>query len=100
MLAPGEPFPRAAAWRCYGALLIFYVAVGSPLDQVGERFLFSAHMLQHQLLIYPAAVLFLRGLPAWMIDPLLRVPIVHGPMWLLTRPVVAVLTLAVVVGTW
>ncbi len=66
---PGEPFPRARAWQFYSSLVIFYISVGSPLDQIGERFLFSAHMLQHQLLIYPAAFLFLRGLPYWMIDP-------------------------------
>src|SRR5436190_21423169 len=70
-LAPGTPFPRRQAGFFYVALLIFYFAVGSPLDQIGERFLFSAHMLQHQLLIYPAAVLFLLGIPSWMLDPLL-----------------------------
>eukprot|EP01041_Mallomonas_annulata_P033543 gene33543-biopygen25809 len=59
----GEPFPRAQAWSFYTALVVFYLAVGSPLDQIGERFLFSAHMLQHQLLIYPAAIFFLLGLP-------------------------------------
>ncbi|MEO7415256.1 MAG: cytochrome c oxidase assembly protein [Opitutaceae bacterium] len=69
-----EPFPRAKAWQFYSALVIFYLAVGSPLDQIGERFLFSAHMLQHQLLIYPAAILFLRGLPHWMIDAVLDRP--------------------------
>ena len=59
-LAPGAPFPRAHAFQFYSALVIFYLAVGSPLDQIGERFLFVVHMLQHQLLIYPAAILFLR----------------------------------------
>src|SRR3982750_3403243 len=73
-LAPDAPFPRRAAWRFYSALIIFYLAVGSPLDQIAERFLFSAHMLQHQLLIYPAAILFLRGLPSWMIDAVLDQP--------------------------
>ena len=48
------PFPRGRAVMFYSALVIFYLAVGSPLDQIGERFLFSAHMLQHQILIYPA----------------------------------------------
>jgi putative membrane protein len=67
-LAPGAPFPRRQAWAFYGSLVIFYLAVGSPLDQMGERFLFSAHMLQHQLLVYPAAILFLLGLPRWMFD--------------------------------
>src|SRR4051812_13885714 len=69
--AGGSPvvpaFPRRHAFLFYSSLLIFYLAVGSPLDQIGERFLFSAHMLQHQLLIYPAAILFLVGLPDWMI---------------------------------
>jgi len=55
-------FPRRQAWCFYASLVIFYLAVGSPLDQIGERFLFSAHMLQHQLLMYPAALLFLLGL--------------------------------------
>lgn len=67
-LAPGAPFPRKHAWYFYSALVVFYLAVGSPLDQIGERFLFSAHMLQHQLLVYPAAIFFLLGLPSWMID--------------------------------
>ena len=59
--AGGTPFPRAHAIRFYSALFIFYLAVGSPLDQAGERFLLSAHMVQHQLIIYPAAILFLTG---------------------------------------
>ncbi len=67
-LPADTPFPRAHAWRFYSALFIFYLAVGSPLDQIGERFLFSAHMLQHQLLVYPAAILFLLGVPWWMAD--------------------------------
>ena len=67
-------FPRGHAFRFYLSLFVFYLAVGSPLDQIGERFLLSAHMLQHQLLIYPAAILFLLGLPHWMVDPLLGLP--------------------------
>src|SRR6266540_6388024 len=70
-IAPGESYPRSRAWMFYSSLAIFYFAVGSPLDQIGERFLFSVHMLQHQLLIYPAAILFLLGIPAWMIDAFL-----------------------------
>lgn len=70
--APWAPFPKRQAWAFYGSLVTFYLAVGSPLDQIGERFLFSAHMLQHQLLVYPAAILFLLGLPTWMLDGLLQ----------------------------
>jgi len=90
----------AQAVQFYLALVIFYLAVGSPLDQVGERFLFSAHMFQHQLLIYPAAILFLRGLPSWMIDPLLSLPALRVPLRIFTHPVLAAVTLAIVLGVW
>lgn len=100
LAGPAAPFPRRHAWCFYSALVIFYAAVGSPLDQIGERFLFSAHMLQHQLLIYPVPVLFLVGLPAWMIDALLVRPVPRALVGFFTRPVVAVVTFAVILGTW
>lgn len=99
-LAPGIPFPRGHAFRFYLALFIFYVAVGSPLDQIGERFLFAAHMLQHQLLIYPAAILFLLGLPHWMIDPVLGRPAIAAPLRVLLKPVSCAVIYSLVVGIW
>jgi len=99
-LAPGAAFPRGHAIRFYSSLLVFYVAVGSPLDQIGERFLFSAHMLQHQLLIYPAAILFLLGIPSWMIDHLIAWPLVQHPLRLITQPVVCAIVYSGVIGVW
>jgi putative membrane protein len=87
-LEPGAPYPVRQAAEFYAALLIFYLAVGSPLDQAGERFLLSAHMVQHQLLMYPAAVLFLLGLPGWLVRPVTAARALRGPLWLFTRPVV------------
>jgi putative membrane protein len=99
-LAPGAPFPRAHAFQFYSALVIFYLAVGSPLDQIGERFLFVVHMLQHQLLIYPAAILFLRGLPHWMVDPVLARPALRLPIRLITQPVIAGLLYTLIISLW
>lgn len=99
-LAPGAPFPTGHAVRFYLGLLFFYLAVGSPLDQVAERLLFSAHMLQHQLLIYPAAILVLQGLPHWMIDPLLAPRVVRGPLRLITHPLGCGIVFSLVVGVW
>jgi len=93
-------FPRGHAVRFYSALLLFYLAVGSPLDQIGERFLFSAHMFQHQLLAYPAAVLFLLGLPAWMIDPLLAHTLPASMRRWLFNPIVCGLIYSLVIGIW
>ncbi len=94
------PFPRRKAFLFYGALIVFYLAVGSPLDQVGEGYLLSAHMLQHQLLIYPAAILFLQGIPSWMIDPWLRQPSINGLGRIVTRPLACALIFLLVFGLW
>ena len=99
-LAPGEPFPRAQAWKFYTSLVIFYLAVGSPLDQVGEGFLFSAHMLQHQLLIYPAALFFLLGLTPWMVDPVLARPELRRPLRVLTHPLSCAVVFTLVISLW
>ncbi len=99
-LAPGEPFPRRHAIRFYSALLIFYLAVGSPLDQIGERFLLSAHMVQHQLLTYPAAVLFLWGLPDWLVAPVLGRPTLRPLFRGLFHPVICGLIYIVTISVW
>jgi putative membrane protein len=99
-LAPGAAYPTGAAVRYYGALVIFYLAVGSPFDQLGERFLLSAHMVQHQLLMYPAAVLFLLGLPAWVVRPVTAARSFQGLLRLLTRPLVAGTLYVAVYSVW
>ncbi len=99
-LAPGAPFPRGHAWRFYSSLVIFYLAVGSPLDQIGERFLFSAHMLQHLILVYPAAMLFLLGLPHWMVDPVLAQPALKRSLRLLFHPLICGLIYTLTISLW
>lgn len=99
-LAPGAPFPTRHAIRFYASLVVFYLAVGSPLDQIAERFLFSAHMLQHQLLTYPAAILFLLGLPSWMVDPLLARTGLRGLGRFLANPLICALIYSLVISLW
>ena len=94
------PFPRRQAWCFHASLIIFYLAVGSPLDQIGERFLFSAHMLQHQLLMYPAALLFLLGLPSWMIDGFLARSGLQRVFALFTNPLGCALIFSLVISLW
>ena len=96
----GTAYPRGYACRFYAALVVFYLAVGSPLDQIGERFLFSAHMLQHQLLIYPAAILFLTGIPAWMVDLALARRSVQPAARALAHPLSCALVFTLVISLW
>lgn len=70
-IAPEAPYPkRALAWFI-GAVVSFYLAVGSPLDAAGENFLFSAHMVQHNILMYMTALCTVLALPDWLVDGLL-----------------------------
>jgi putative membrane protein len=94
------PFPRRQAVMFYSALVIFYLAVGSPLDQIAERFLLSAHMLQHQLIIYPAAILLLLGLPDWMVSPLTGRRGLQPALRILTSPVVCGIVFTAVMTGW
>lgn len=85
-IAPGAKYPLTQVILFYTALIITYLAVGSPLDQLGEQFLFSAHMVQHMLLIYVATTLFIYGTPSWLIDWLLKPEPIRKTMSLLTHP--------------
>jgi len=98
--APDAAYPRRQALGFYASLVIFYLAVGSPLDQIGERFLFSAHMLQHQLLTYPAAILFLYGLPTWLVDPVLGRPGLRPLVRVAAHPIICGLIYTIVIGVW
>lgn len=100
-LAPGAPYPVGAAVRFHLGVLAAYLAVGSPLDQVGEAYLFSAHMLQHMLLIYVAAPLVVSGLPPELIDPwLARSPGVRAVLRRLTHPLAAATLFTLLFSCW
>jgi putative membrane protein len=53
-------------------LLVLVVALVTPLDGLGERYLFSAHMLQHVLLGDVAPLLLLLGLSRVIMRPATR----------------------------
>jgi len=83
-------YPVGSAVSFHAGVAVAYLAVGSPLDQLGEAFLLSAHMLQHMLLIYIAAPLIVLGLPPEMTDAFLRAhPRVTAVLRRLVHPVTA-----------
>jgi cytochrome c oxidase assembly factor CtaG len=47
-------------------IAIMLLALISPLDELGDEYLFSAHMLQHLCLTTFGPPLLLLGIPAWM----------------------------------
>ena len=66
-LAPGKPFPTKRALVFGFGLVLLFLIEGSPLHDLAERYLLSAHMVQHLLLTYLVAPLLLVGTPAWLL---------------------------------
>jgi len=97
----GAAYPVWSAVSFHAGVLVAYLAVGSPLDQLGEGFLLSAHMLQHMLLIYIAAPLIVLGLPPEMTDAFLRAhPRVTAVLRRLVHPVVAGVLFSFIFIVW
>jgi putative membrane protein len=99
-LAPGAAYPRRQAVYFYGALAVFYLAEGSPLHDLAEIYLFSAHMVQHLLLSYVVALLFIVGTPVWILRPLLLNRVAKPVAKVLTRPVVAAVVFSLFFSGW
>ncbi|MEY3812683.1 MAG: hypothetical protein RI910_1660 [Verrucomicrobiota bacterium] len=100
---PGRTeYPVWYAVRFHLGVLVAYVAVGSPLDQLGESFLFWAHMLQHMLLIYISAPLIVTGLPPEFIDGFLLGgrPRLARALRVLTHPITGGLIFTMCFSMW
>jgi putative membrane protein len=66
-LAGSQPVSatRRIAFSC--GVLVLLLALATPLDTIGDTYLFTAHMLQHLLLVLIAAPLLLVGTPGWLL---------------------------------
>jgi len=91
--------PRQAGFF-FSGLFIVYLAEGTPLHELSERYLFSAHMVQHLLLTMVAPPLFMLGTPAWLIRPLLTMRGVLPVFRLLASPIVAIAAFNGVLALW
>jgi putative membrane protein len=109
-LAAIGPLRRKFAWgdrpagsrqlAFHAGTLVALLALVSPLDGLGDEYLFSAHMAQHVLLMFFVAPLWLIGLPGWLIE--------HGLAWRparslagnLTSPGTALIVFVAVMWLW
>lgn len=66
-----RPTAGQQVWFALG-MLTYLVAFASPLDYLGDRFLFSAHMVQHMLEVGVMVPLLLLGVPAEMMRWMLK----------------------------
>jgi putative membrane protein len=82
-----------------GTLIMFFALV-SPLDALGDDYLFSAHMVQHLLLTIAGPPLMLLGTPGWLLSPVLRNRTVFLIARFLTFPLMAFLLYNVDFWLW
>ena len=83
----GAPRRRVASFAA--ALVVMGLALNGPLHDLSDRYLFSAHMVQHLVLTLVFPPLLLYGTPAWVVRPLLRSHAVSSLARWATRPLIA-----------
>lgn len=99
-LDPSAAYPLRPAICFYSGMVLFYLTVGSPLDFVGEVYLFSAHMAQHLLLMYVVPILLIRGLPDWLTRPIFRRRVSGTLFSFFTHPAVAGVLFITILSAW
>ena len=98
------PVRPVEAARFLGALAGLLVALNGPLHNLSDSYLFSAHMVQHLVLMLVVPPLLLTGLPAGMADGMLA-PVLARPSTAalargLTRPLPAIALYAIGLIAW
>jgi putative membrane protein len=98
--AQGQPVKSAQIVSFFAGLAVLLGSLTGPLHDLSDYYLFSAHMVQHLVLVFAMPPLLLYGTPGWMLSPLLRHPWVIRLGRRLTRPSGAFVTFNLVLVAW
>jgi putative membrane protein len=83
-----------------GSVALIFLALNGPLHTLSDEYLFSAHMVQHMLLMLVMPPFLILGVPPWLIRKALKKPTVFRAGRALTHPVVAFLAYNVAFIGW
>lgn len=75
----------------FSALLIFFLAMGSPLHVLGDHYLFSAHMLEQSLIYTALPPLLLLGVPLRFVTPIIAFGLSYKVISFLKYPLIPLL---------
>jgi putative membrane protein len=84
-----EEVRRGQVFSFLLGMIIMFLALVTPLDELGDSYLFSAHMVQHLLITVVGPPLLLLGTPEWFLRPVVRNPALFRIAKFLTMPVIA-----------
>ena len=96
----GPPVSWARIATYLSGVLCLLIALEGPIHELSDKYLFSAHMVQHMLLIYAAPPLLLLGLPGWLLRPVLRLPGVLSVARAITKPIPALVAFNVIFSAY
>ena len=99
-IAPGQRVEPAKVASFIGALLVLFGALTGPIHDLSDYYLFTAHMVQHMLLIFAMPPLLLYGIPGYMLKPFLRHALVCRIGRRLTQPTSAFAIFNVTLVAW
>ena len=103
-LAPEAPAEPSRAVAFFGGLAVMFCALTGPVHDLADYYLFSAHMVQHLLLVFAVAPLLLHGTPGWLadrlIDRLIRAASPRRVLRVLTRPSGAFAAFNLILVAW
>ncbi len=81
-------------------MFVIYLALNSPIHDLSDRYLFSAHMVQHMLLLWIMPPLVLWGLPDWLLRPAISAPIRLRAAKVLVHPLVCLAVFNGILMVW
>ncbi|MEQ1874859.1 MAG: cytochrome c oxidase assembly protein [Ilumatobacteraceae bacterium] len=94
----GAPVVTRRNIVCFtGAMVLLFAASTWPIHQIGEEYLYSAHMLQHMMLSYLMPPLVLLATPEWLLRVLVGEGRFYRAVRFASRPVIAGVAFNIVV---
>ena len=99
-LAPDQAFEKWRFASYFTGVAILILAVATPMDEIGETYLFSVHMLQHVILIFIMPPFLILGCPHWLADFLLRTEGLGKVLSFLVKPLVACFLFNFMLAFW
>ena len=98
--AQGRPVRAVKVVSFFAGLAVLLGSLTGTLHDLSDYYLFSAHMVQHLLLVFAMPPLLLYGTPGWMLSPALRDPLARELGRRLTRPSGAFVSFNLVLVAW
>lgn len=89
LVAADEVMTRRHLWCFLGAMALLWVGSDWPIHDIGEEYLYSAHMVQHMMFTYFMPPLALLATPVWLLRTIVGDGRTYRVYRMLTRPLFA-----------